>query len=84
MGVVKPPEGLAPAAVGHRSGVCPLADSLKLADQRGREVLTSQDREHTVRDPWGQVVRPFVHRLIGDAHRVGGGSGRSSEQFNGF
>lgn len=84
MGVVKRLEGLAPAAGGHRSDVCPLADGLKLADQRGREVPTGQDREHTVRDPWGQFLRPFVHRLIGDAHRFGGGSSCSSQQFNGF
>lgn len=58
--------------------------SVHVPDEFRREVLPRKDSQHPVRNSRGQEGRPLVHRLIGDAHRISGGSGSASEQFNGF
>lgn len=54
------------------------------AEKMRRQVLSRESSEHTVFDPWRELVRPFVDGLVRHSHGFGSCCDGSTEQFNGF
>lgn len=42
------------------------------------------DTKDPLSNPCGEFVGPLVHRLVGDAHGLGGSGDRTAEDFNGL
>lgn len=55
-----------------------------VSKQFSGQVLARLRRQDSIRDAPRKNRRPFVHCLVGDAYSLGGGSGRTSEEFNGL